>query len=73
MTAYLITVAIIGIVIILIAAKLRITAQIVQFSNYQNPRGLAPMHAISKHVWQIENDMAAEVFDAFMIDAAGVE
>src|SRR6266404_2163072 len=54
MTAYLITVAIIGIVIILIAAKLRMTAQIVQFCNYQNPRGFAPMHAISKHVWQTE-------------------
>jgi hypothetical protein len=42
---------------------LRMTAQIIPFRDYQNPRDVAPMHGdIEIHLAEL-NHMAAEVFD----------
>jgi hypothetical protein len=46
------------------------TAQIIQFRDYQNPRDLAPMHGVIETSLVKQNHMAAEVFNALMIDTA---
>ena len=50
------------------------TAQIIQFRDYQNRRDLTPMHGdIETRLAKLDH-MAAEVFKALMIDtAAAVE
>jgi hypothetical protein len=53
--------------------ELRMTAQIIQFRDYQNPRGLAPMHGDIEIRLADLNHIAAEVFKALMIDTAAVE
>jgi len=49
------------------------TAQIIQFRDYQIPRDLAPMHGDIKTSLAKLNHMAAEVLNALMIDTAAVE
>ena len=49
------------------------TAQIIQFRDYQNRRDLTPMHGdIETRLAELDH-MAAEVFRALMIDMAAVE
>ena len=49
------------------------TAQIIQFRKYQNPHGLAPMRCdIEKRLAELSH-MAAEVFNALMIDTGAAE
>src|SRR5437667_10657483 len=55
------------------SGELRMTAQIIQFRDNQNPRDLAPMHGnIEKRLTKL-NHMAAEVFNALTIDTAAAE
>ena len=49
------------------------TARIIQFRDYQNPRDLAPMHGDIETSLAKLKHMAAEVFNALMIDTAVVE
>ena len=49
------------------------TAQIMQFRDYQIPRDLAPMHGDVETSLEALNHMAAEVFNALMIDTAQAE
>jgi len=49
------------------------TAQIIQFRDYQISRDLAPMHGDVETSLAELNHMAAEVFNALMIDTAPVE
>ena len=49
------------------------TAQIIQFRDYQIPRDLAPMHGDVETSLAELNHMAAEVFNALMIDTAPAE
>jgi hypothetical protein len=49
------------------------TAQIIQFRDYQIPRDLAPMHGDVETSLVELNRMAAEVFNALMIDTAPAE
>jgi hypothetical protein len=44
------------------------TAQIIQFRDYQIPRDLAPMHGDVETSLAELKHMAAEVFNALMID-----
>ena len=53
--------------------ELRMTAQIIQFRDYQNPRDLAPMHGDIETRLVKLTYMAAEVFNALMIDTAAAE
>jgi hypothetical protein len=48
------------------------TAQIIQFMDYQNSRGLAMHGDIETRLADL-NQIAAEVFNALMIDTAAVE
>jgi hypothetical protein len=49
------------------------TAQIIQFRDYQIPRDLAPMHGnIETRLVEL-NHMAAGVLNALMIDTAAAE
>jgi hypothetical protein len=49
------------------------TAQIIQFRDYQIPRDLAPMHGdVEKSLAELHH-MAAEVLNALMIDTAPAE
>ena len=52
---------------------LRMTAQIIQFRNHQNPSGLAQMHGDVETRLADLNQMASEIFYALMIDTAAVE
>ena len=55
------------------SGELRVTAQIIQFRDYQDRRDLAPMRGdIETRLAKLDH-MAAEVFKALMIDAAAVE
>ena len=49
------------------------TAQIIQFRDYQTPRDLAPMYGDIETSLAKLNHMAAEVLDALMIDSAAAE
>ncbi len=49
------------------------TAQIIQFRDYQNPPNLAPMDGDIETSLANLNHMAAEVFNALMIDTAAAE
>jgi hypothetical protein len=49
------------------------TAQIIQFRDYQIPRDLAPMHGDVETSLAELNQMAAEVLNALMIDTAPAE
>jgi hypothetical protein len=49
------------------------TAQIIQFRDYQIPRDLAPMHGDVETSLAELNLMAAEVLNALMIDTAAAE
>ena len=49
------------------------TAQIIQFSDYQDRREIAPMHGDTETRLAKLDHMAAEVFKALMIDTAAVE
>jgi hypothetical protein len=49
------------------------TAQIIQFRDYQIPRDLAPMHGDVETTLAELNRMAAEVFNALMIDTTPAE
>jgi len=49
------------------------TAQIIQFRDYQIPRDLAPMYGDIETSLANLNRMAAEVFKALMIDTAAAE
>jgi hypothetical protein len=49
------------------------TAQIIQFRDYQIPRDLAPMRGDVETSLAALNLMAAEVFNALMIDTAPAE
>ena len=55
------------------SGKLRMTAQIIQFRDYQNPRRLRPMHGDIERRLADLNHMASEVFNALMIDMAAME
>jgi hypothetical protein len=55
------------------SGELRVTAQIIKFRDYQNPRGLAPVHGDIETRLAELNHIAAEVFSALMIDTAAVE
>jgi len=55
------------------SGELRMTAQIIQFRDYQIPRDLAPMHGDIETSLAKLNHMAAEVFNALMIDTAAAE
>jgi hypothetical protein len=52
---------------------LRVTAQIIQFRDYQIPRDLAPMRGNVETSLAGLKHMAAEVFNALMIDTAPSE
>jgi hypothetical protein len=52
------------------SGELRMTAEIIQFRDYQIPRYLAPMHGDVETSLAELNRMAAEVFNALMIDTA---
>ena len=56
-----------------VSGELRMTVQIIQSTDCQDPRDPAPLHGDIETRLADRNDMAAEVFDAFMIDTAGVE
>ena len=49
------------------------TAQIIQFSDYQDPGDLAATHGDIETRLAKLNGMAAEVFNALMIDTAPAE
>jgi hypothetical protein len=49
------------------------TAQIIQFRDYRIPRDLAPMHGDVETSLAELKHMAAEVFNALMIDTAPAE
>jgi hypothetical protein len=49
------------------------TGQIIQFRDYQNPRDLAPAHGNIETSLAKLNHMAAEIFNALMIDTAATE
>ena len=49
------------------------TAQIIPFRHYQNPRDVAPMNGDIETRLAELNHMAAEVFNALMIDTAAAE
>jgi hypothetical protein len=49
------------------------TAQIIQFRDYQIPHDHAPMHGDIETSLAELNHMAAEVFNALMIDTAAAE
>ena len=49
------------------------TAQIIQFRDYQNPRDLAPMLGVIETSLVKQNHMAAEVFNALTIGTAAEE
>jgi hypothetical protein len=55
------------------SGELRMTAQIIQFRDYQNPCDLAPMHGDIETSLAKLNHMAAEVFNALMFDTAAAE
>jgi hypothetical protein len=55
------------------SGELRMTAQIIQFRDYQIPRDLAPMHGNFETRLAELNHMAAGVLNALMIDAAAAE
>jgi hypothetical protein len=55
------------------SGELRMTAQIIQFRDYQIPRDLAPTHGDIETSLAKLNHMAAEVFNALMIDTAAAE
>jgi hypothetical protein len=49
------------------------TIQIIKFTDGQDPRDLAPLHGdIETRLVEL-NRMAAEIFDALMIDTAAAE
>jgi hypothetical protein len=73
MTEYLVTLAMIGIVIVANGGELRMTAQIIQFRDYQIPRALAPMHGDVETSLAELKHMAAEVFNALMTETAPAE
>jgi hypothetical protein len=50
-----------------------VTAQIIQFRDYQIPRDLAPMRSDVETSLAELKHMAAEVFNALMIDTAPAE
>jgi hypothetical protein len=55
------------------SGEFRMTAQIIQFREYQNQRDLAPMNGhIETRLAELDH-MAAEVFKALMIDTAAAE
>jgi hypothetical protein len=72
-TAYLIRVAVTGILTILLVEKLRMTVQIIQFTDCQDPRDAAPVQGDIETRLADLNRMAAEIFRALMIDTAAVE
>jgi hypothetical protein len=55
------------------SGKLRMTAQIIHFREYQNPRDLAPMHGDTETSLAKLSHMAAEVFNALTIGTAAEE
>jgi hypothetical protein len=55
------------------SGKLRMTAQIIQFRDYQNPGDLAPMHGDTEASLAKLSHMAAEVFNALTIGPAAEE
>jgi hypothetical protein len=55
------------------SGELRMTAQIIQFRDYQIPRALAPRHGDVETSLAELSHMAAEVFNALMIDTAPAE
>jgi hypothetical protein len=55
------------------SGELRMTARIIQFRDYQIPRGLAPTHGDIETSLEKLNHMAVEVFNALMIDTAAAE
>jgi hypothetical protein len=73
MTEYLITLPMIGDYDNPNSGELRMTAQIIQFRDYRIPRGLAPMHRDVETNLAELNHIAAEVFNALMIDTAPAE
>jgi len=72
-TAYLISVAVTGILTTTVSGELRMTVQIIQFTDGQDPRDLAPAHGDIEARLAELNRMAAEIFHALMIDMAAVE
>jgi len=52
---------------------MRMTVQIIQFTDCQDPRDLAPVHGDIETRLVDLNRMAAEIFHAVMIDMAAVE
>ena len=72
-TAYLISVAVTGILTTTVSGELRMTVQIIQFTDCQDPRDLAPVHGDIETRLVDLNRMAAEIFHALMIDTAAVE
>src|SRR6266446_2629292 len=55
------------------SGELRMTAQIIPFRDYQNPRDVAPMNGDIETRLAELNHMAAEVFKGLMIDMATPE
>jgi len=56
-----------------VSGELRMTVQIIQFTDCQDPRDLAPVHGDIETRLVDLNRMAAEIFHALMIDMAAVE
>jgi hypothetical protein len=55
------------------SGELRMTAQIIPFRDYQNPRDVAPMNGDIETRLAELNHMAAEIFEGLMIDTAAAE
>jgi hypothetical protein len=56
-----------------IGGELRMTAQMIQFTDCQDPRDPAPVHGDIETRLVHLNHMAAEIFHALMIDTAEAE
>jgi len=56
-----------------VSGELRMTVQIIQSTDCQDPRDLAPVHGDIETRLADLNRMAAEIFHALMIDTAAVE
>src|SRR5260370_20423571 len=55
------------------SGELRMTAQIIPFRDYQNPRDVAPMNGDIETRLAELNHMAAEIFEGLMIDTVAAE
>ena len=56
-----------------VSGELRMTVQIIQFTDCQDPSNLAPVHADIETRLVDLNRMAAKIFHALVIDTAAVE